>query len=72
MAKLKEILRFSDISSLKRLTYMQKSSDWGNVVTKKLNRVGNIQYTCALRDPYPAMKRGGEGKVVSATGCSLF
>ena len=29
-------------------------------------------YTCALRDPYPGMKRRGESKVVSATGGSLF
>ena len=29
-------------------------------------------YTCALRDPYPGMKRRGESKVVTATGGSLF
>ena len=29
-------------------------------------------YTCALRDTYPGMKREGEGKFVSATGCSTF
>ena len=30
---------------------MRKSSDSGNKETKKLNRVGDIQYTCALRTP---------------------
>ena len=40
--------------------------DWGNVETKKLNRVGDI-LTCTLRDPYRGVKRGG-GKVVQATG----
>ena len=29
-------------------------------------------YTCAPRDPYPGMKRGVKGKIVSATGCSPF
>ena len=29
-------------------------------------------YICDHRDYHPGMKRGGEGKVVSATGCSLF
>ena len=29
-------------------------------------------YTCALRDPYPGMKRRVEGTVVSANGCSPF
>ena len=39
----------------------------GNAETKKLNRVWDI-YTCTLRNPYPDMKRGGEGEVVSVTG----
>ena len=37
---------------------VRKSSDWKNVETKKFNSVGDIHYTCALRDPYPGMKRG--------------
>ena len=30
---------------------VKRLSDWGNVEAKKLNRVGDIHYTSALRAP---------------------
>ena len=37
--------------------------DFGNVEAKKLNKVGDIHYTGALRNPYPGMKRGRNVKL---------